>query len=207
MMNALATVRVVNRVVPRAQLDDEVAALCKQLLDKFPECTRYTKQQVNYWKEAAWHATVGHARDWLSTHFTTLEPYEGMQAFVENRQVDFIGLRQKAVDDAAGSEFVWGPYEKACARCGAKGIPRQFDFCGGCGATNDLTCDHSPEAWARQAEGKVIRLRDVRVLCGPCNVAAGSSRRPEGLGTRAIDVSTVTIKSRFAIIPAVSAKS
>ncbi len=124
----------VNRVVPREQLDNEVATLCKQLLEKFPECTRYTKQQVNYWKEAAWHATVGHARDWLSTHFTTLEPYEGMQAFVEKRKVDFLGLRQKAVDDALSSEFVWGPYEKACAACGAKGIPRQFDFCGGCGA-------------------------------------------------------------------------
>ncbi|HEY5491414.1 MAG TPA: enoyl-CoA hydratase/isomerase family protein [Gemmatimonadaceae bacterium] len=124
----------VNRVVPREKLDEEVATLCKQLLDKFPECTRYTKQQVNYWKEAAWHATVGHARDWLSTHFTTLEPYEGMQAFVEKRKVDFIGLRQKAVDDSASSEFVWGPYEKACGKCGAKGIPRQFEFCGGCGA-------------------------------------------------------------------------
>lgn len=123
----------VNRVVPRASLDDEVASLAKQLLEKFPECTRYTKQQVNYWKETAWHATVGHARDWLSTHFTTLEPYEGMQAFVEKRKVDFMGLRRKAVEGGS-SEFLWGPYEKACTACGAKGIPRQFEFCGGCGA-------------------------------------------------------------------------
>ncbi len=33
----------VNRVVPRAKLDEEVATLVKQLLEKFPECTRYTK--------------------------------------------------------------------------------------------------------------------------------------------------------------------
>ena len=122
----------VNRVVPRAQLDEEVAKLCAQLLDKFPECTRYTKAQVNYWKEASWHATVGHARDWLSTHFTTLEPYEGMQAFVEKRKVDFKGLRQRAVDGS--SEFLWGPYAKACPSCGAKGIPEAFTFCGKCGA-------------------------------------------------------------------------
>ena len=123
----------VNRVVPRARLDDEVRALAEQCLDKFPECTRYTKQQVNYWKEAAWFATVGHARDWLSTHFTTLEPYEGMQAFVEKRKVDFRGLRGRA---AAGgsSEFLWGPYAKCCATCGAKGIPSEFSFCGSCGS-------------------------------------------------------------------------
>jgi enoyl-CoA hydratase/carnithine racemase len=122
----------VNRVVPRAKLDEEVAALAKQLLEKFPECTRYTKQQVNYWKEQAWYATVGHARDWLSTHFTTLEPYEGMQAFVEKRKVDFMGLRRKAAEGGS-SEFLWGPYDKTCAKCGAKGIPQQFQFCGNCG--------------------------------------------------------------------------
>ena len=123
----------VNRVVPRAKLDEEVAALAKQVLEKFPECTRYTKQQVNYWKELSWHATVGHARDWLSTHFTTLEPYEGMQAFVEKRKVDFKDLRARATDGRS-SEFLWGPYEHQCPSCGAKGIPSSFKFCGACGA-------------------------------------------------------------------------
>ncbi len=123
----------VNRVVPRAKLDEEVSALAKQVLEKFPECTRYTKQQVNFWKEQSWCATVGHARDWLSTHFATLEPYEGMQAFVEKRKVDFLGLRARAIDGRS-SEFLWGPYAKECPKCGAKGIPETFTFCGCCGA-------------------------------------------------------------------------
>ena len=123
----------VNRVVPRAKLDDEVQALATQCLEKFPECTRYTKQQVNYWKEAAWFATIGHARDWLSTHFTTLEPYEGMQAFVEKRKINFRELRERAASGGS-SEFLWGPYAKCCASCGAKGIPSHFSFCGRCGA-------------------------------------------------------------------------
>jgi len=123
----------VNRVVPRPMLDEEVASLCRQVLEKFPECTRYTKQQVNYWKESAWYATIGHARDWLSTHFATLEPYEGMQAFVEKRKVDFAGLRKKAAEGGS-SEFLWGPYAKACGGCGATGIPEDFTFCGRCGA-------------------------------------------------------------------------
>lgn len=123
----------VNRVVPRAKLDEEVATLAKQILEKFPECTRYTKAQVNYWKEASWYATSGHARDWLSTHFTTLEPYEGMRAFVEKRKVDVMGLRQRAAEGGSG-EFLWGPYTRACNACGATGIPEAFRFCGGCGA-------------------------------------------------------------------------
>ncbi|HEX6048732.1 MAG TPA: enoyl-CoA hydratase/isomerase family protein [Gemmatimonadaceae bacterium] len=122
----------VNRVVPRSRLDEEVTTLAEQCLDKFPEGTRYTKQQVNYWKEAAWFATIGHARDWLSTHFTTLEPYEGMQAFTEKRKVNFRELRARA-SNGGSSEFLWGPYTRQCSSCGAKGIPSQFTFCGRCG--------------------------------------------------------------------------
>ena len=123
----------VNRVVPRAKLDDEVKALAEKCLNTFPECTRYTKQQVNYWKEAAWFSTIGHARDWLSTHFTTLEPYEGMQAFVEKRKINFQDLRERGASGGS-TEFLWGPYAKCCGSCGAKGIPSEFKFCGRCGA-------------------------------------------------------------------------
>jgi enoyl-CoA hydratase/carnithine racemase len=123
----------VNRIVPRARLDDEVQAMAEKCLNTFPECTRYTKQQVNYWKESAWFATIGHARDWLSTHFTTLEPYEGMQAFVEKRKIDFKEVRGRATSGGS-TEFLWGPYAKCCASCGAKGIPSQFSFCGRCGS-------------------------------------------------------------------------
>ena len=123
----------VNRVVPYAELDAAVDELTQKLIDKFPECTRYTKQAVNYWKDQAWAASIGHARDWLSVHFASAEPWEGMTAFVEKRQPDYRGIRAKA---AAGgsSEFVWGPYTGNCPSCGAKGIPAEFRFCGKCGA-------------------------------------------------------------------------
>lgn len=49
-------------------------------------------------------------------------------------------------------------------------------FCTDCGARDDLQTDHSPEAWRRRAAGKVIRLRDVAVVCGPCNRRRGRSR-------------------------------
>jgi len=117
-----------------SRLDEVVADLCNQIVNKFFECTRYTKAQVNYWKEASWHATAGHARDWLSTHYTSLEPYEGMTAFVEKRKVDFVGMRKRAADPNGSSEFLWGPYAKQCPKCEAKGIPAFFEFCGKCGA-------------------------------------------------------------------------
>lgn len=49
-------------------------------------------------------------------------------------------------------------------------------FCVDCNTTENLTVDHLPIAWQRKAEGKPIRLVDVAVRCGPCNVAQGSAR-------------------------------
>lgn len=123
----------VNYVVPAAELDKKVDELCEKVINKFPECTRYTKQQVNFWKEIAWNSTVGHARDWLSTHFACLEPNEGMNAFKEKRKVDFVKLREKAVNGGS-PEFMYGPYKKACPGCGAKSLPAEFVYCGKCGA-------------------------------------------------------------------------
>jgi len=122
----------VNRVVPYAQLDAAVAELTAKMIDKFPECTRYTKQQVNFWKDFGWSSTIGHARDWLSVHYASAEPWEGMNAFVEKRPVDYRGLRQKAADGGS-SEYLWGPYTQTCKHCGAKYLPSNFTHCGSCG--------------------------------------------------------------------------
>lgn len=126
----------VNRVVPREKLDAAVQELVEQLLDKFFECTRYTRAQVNFWKELSWHQTIGHARDWLTTHFACGEPNEGMRAFVEKRKVDYRGLRQKMAEGGS-IEFLWGSYTVTCPKCKANGLPSEFGFCGKCGATLD----------------------------------------------------------------------
>jgi enoyl-CoA hydratase/carnithine racemase len=122
----------VNRVVPRAQLDSAVKEYAEALIDKFPECLRYTKQQVNFWKDLSWHMTIGHAREWLSLHFATQEPLEGMRAFVEKRPPRYRELREEAASGGA-PEFVWGPYSRDCPACGAKGLPAKFTHCGSCG--------------------------------------------------------------------------
>ena len=123
----------VNRVVPYSELDKAVDEMCQKLINKFPECLRYTKQQVNFWKDLAWHTTIGHARDWLSLHYTAWEPLEGMGAFVEKRPKRYVEMRTLA-KEGKSSEFPWGPYTKTCQSCGSKNIPEYFDFCGRCGA-------------------------------------------------------------------------
>lgn len=53
---------------------------------------------------------------------------------------------------------------------------RAQPFCSDCGATDDLTADHTPEAWARREAGQSIRLEDVDVVCRPCNGRRGAVR-------------------------------
>ncbi len=57
-------------------------------------------------------------------------------------------------------------------------------FCSDCGATDDLTADHSPEAWERVAAGLPVRLADVDVVCRGCNSRRGRAR-PWGEGVPA----------------------
>ncbi len=83
----------VNQVVPRSQLDAAVDAMCEKLINKLPECTRYTKQQLNFWRDLSWSMTIGHARDWLAIHNLAPEVREGIQAFVEKRPLDYERIR------------------------------------------------------------------------------------------------------------------
>ena len=115
------------------RLDEEVSALARKLLESFPECMRYTKQQVNVHKEMSWHQTIGHAREWLALHYTHWEPIEGMNAFVEKRRPDYAKLRAEAASDR-WSETPWGPGVKSCGACGTSGLPEGFRHCGSCGA-------------------------------------------------------------------------
>lgn len=89
----------VNYVVPRARLDEAVDDLVRKLLDKFPEKTRYTKQQLNFWRDLSWHLTIGHGREWLAIHNTSPETREGVQSFMEKRRPDYEEIRRRWAED------------------------------------------------------------------------------------------------------------
>ena len=137
-----------------SKLDEAIDSIVKDLIEQFPECTRYTKQQVNFWKDLAWHQTVGHARDWLSIHYSSLEPIEGMNAFVEKRKPGYKMLREGAALSNGSSEFPWGSYAKSCPECGARFIPSQFSYCGRCGkALNEDLPEFSDMSTGETAKG------------------------------------------------------
>jgi len=122
----------INQVVPRAQLDAAVAGMVDKLLAKLPEVTRYTRQQLNFWRDLSWHLTVGHARDWLTLHAGSPEAQEGLDAFREKRPVDYESIRSRL---AAGepTERHWGAPVSRCPHCGAAHLPEGFTYCGRCG--------------------------------------------------------------------------
>ena len=91
----------VNWAVPRAGLDTKVDEVVEKLKAKFPEKTRYTKQQLNFWRDLSWHSTIGHGRDWLAIHNTSPETWEGVQSFNEKRPPDYESIRRRWAQDAA----------------------------------------------------------------------------------------------------------
>ncbi|MER3525295.1 MAG: 1,4-dihydroxy-6-naphthoate synthase [Ignavibacteria bacterium] len=92
----------VNQVVPRRRLDKAVDAMAEKLVNKLPECTRYTKQQLNFWRDFSWSLTIGHLRDWLTVHTGAMEIQEGMKAFNEKREIDYKDLRKRMAKKGKG---------------------------------------------------------------------------------------------------------
>lgn len=122
----------VNQAVPRAQLDAAVDAMAEKLYRKLPEALRYTKQQINTWRDFIWGITIGHARDWLSIHNLSPETHTAERAFAAKRRPDYEALHQAYAEDAH-PEYFWGAPFAACPQCGAQNLPADFKFCGRCG--------------------------------------------------------------------------
>jgi enoyl-CoA hydratase/carnithine racemase len=120
----------VSRVVPRSELDATVAGLAENLARKLPEAIRYTKTQLNWWRELVWSQTVEHARDWLAVHSGADETKEAVEAFHAKRKPRFAEVRRLQAGEG-----------RTCPACGAVGLPAAHRFCGACGS-------ELPDAWA-----------------------------------------------------------
>jgi enoyl-CoA hydratase/carnithine racemase len=75
----------VNYAVPVAELDGKVDELVDKLATKLPQTVRYTKQQLNWWRDISWHETVGHARDWLALSMLGDEAKDAIAAFLDRK--------------------------------------------------------------------------------------------------------------------------
>ena len=123
----------VSRVVPRGQLDAEVASLTDGLRRKLPEALRYTKTQLNWWRDLVWAQTVTHAREWLAIHSTADETREAVAAFHDKRPPRYELLRR--LESGAG---------RTCSHCGQVGLPAQYACCGACGAPLEAVFEGVP---------------------------------------------------------------
>lgn len=74
----------------------------------------------------------------------------------------------KAPTTARGYDWAWQQLSRRARR--------MQPFCEDCSTTDDLTTDHTPEAWKRKAAGKAVRLQDVAVTCRGCNARRGQAR-------------------------------
>src|SRR5262249_32631814 len=113
-------------------------ALCQKLIDRFPVSTLHTRQQLSFWKDAAWDAMLKEGSERLATHLSRGEASEGMAALGEKRDVDYRTFRSSA--HAAQKAGVPGTastndeeVSRSCYSCGAQDVPASFSFCGICG--------------------------------------------------------------------------
>jgi enoyl-CoA hydratase/carnithine racemase len=127
----------VNRVVPRAELDAAVDDLSAELLAKLPETIRATKAQVHVWKDFAWAMTIRHAREWLTIHAGSAEVGEGLRAFRAHELPDYEALRTGLEETGTAAVAA------TCPSCGRGPIPAGHRFCGYCGARLEPTGDAS----------------------------------------------------------------
>ena len=92
--------------VDLSRLDERIEELCAKMLLTFPDCTSKTVEELRKPKLEAWNRNKENSRAWLALNMVT-EARAGFTAFndgpKENREVDFIKLRQKI---AAGQSWV-----------------------------------------------------------------------------------------------------
>lgn len=120
----------VNQVVPMSMLDAAVEEVAAKLYNKLPECTRYTKQQLNFWRDFSWAMTIGHARDWLTLHAGSLETAEGLRAFRKKTDINYPKIHCKEAGTAEPNNPAFDTH--ACGSCNAV-MPETFGYCGACG--------------------------------------------------------------------------
>ena len=77
--------------------------------------------------------TIQHARDWLAIHNTSPETWEGVESFIEKRDVAYGELREQMAE-GIDPGYHHGAPTQTCAQCGTAHLPADFKFCGNCGA-------------------------------------------------------------------------
>ena len=124
---------IVNDVVPRSELDARVQGMIDGMLDLSPTSLHYFKVHMNWWRDIVWKPTWEHAKEFFSLNLGSVEPVEGLAAFIEKRDRRYRALRDE-IGKGLDPRYPYGPYSGRCARCGAAHLPRSSEYCLKCGA-------------------------------------------------------------------------
>jgi naphthoate synthase/2-ketocyclohexanecarboxyl-CoA hydrolase len=83
----------VNAVVPKEDLANEVERWCQELLDKSPQALRVAKMSMNHAADLDIYGSYTHGAELLCLNYETPEYKEGPAAFLEKRKPDFRKFR------------------------------------------------------------------------------------------------------------------
>ena len=101
-----------------SRLDAAVDKLCGKLLMTFPDCTTRTLESMRKKKLEHWEKNKEGSRAWLALNMMT-EAKAGFRAFhfgEKEREVDFVGMRQRLAKGEAWSDVMLEAIEPAGAR-------------------------------------------------------------------------------------------
>jgi dihydroxynaphthoic acid synthetase len=82
----------VNKVVPKSNLDGEVNAWCKRMLEMSPQSLRIAKFQLNFASDMTF-PQITHGLELARFFLKSPEMVEGATAFMEKRKPDFYGVK------------------------------------------------------------------------------------------------------------------
>ena len=125
----------VNKVVPKEQLDEEVDMVCNILLNKSMWSLRYLKTSMNVWIDLVQH-TFNQGRDAWTLNTMLPDATDACAAFAEKKSIDWIE-RRRAQSNGDMGEYRWGHEVKCCPHCYTKYIPSKYVYCGICGKKFD----------------------------------------------------------------------
>lgn len=124
---------IINEVVPRSELDAKVKAYIDRMLDLSPTSLHYFKVHLNWWKDIAWAGTWEHAKEFFALNVGSMEPMEGLTAFMEKRPRRYKAIRGRMAK-GMDPHYPFGPAMSRCIKCGVEYLPSQSVFCLKCGA-------------------------------------------------------------------------
>lgn len=121
----------VNKVVPKEQLDGEVERVAQTLTDRAPWAMRLIKTQANSYQDLTLNSVLAGRDSWT---LLTLVPdlAKSCEAFLEKRSPNWRSLREEQLAQGA-TYYYWGALTRSCAQCGARNLPSNLPHCGICG--------------------------------------------------------------------------